>query len=345
MSSMSFVEKQLFEKLFEMESGYILDFSNSSIQAFLNDYEIDLSQNKYDKYGSSKAKRMRALWEVEDDAIVATILNGLLEYATSKKELSGKDIELAHKCIKRLHSGEDATGQSDMTPSQEQVINQRIWNNGKFRVFLSHKSEFKVETAKLKEELAFFGASSFVAHEDIEPTREWQDEIENALHTMDVLVALMTEGFKNSDWTNQEIGFAMGRKIPVVSVRMGTDPYGFIGKYQGIPSDWKNASLNIMRILMSNEKMIDSFINTMAECGSFDCGNKLAECLPFIHKLSNSQITNIINVFNENGQLRDSFGFNGLKSDTYGQGLAFHLSRISSRDYKLNHDYLIIRGL
>ncbi|MGA9048524.1 MAG: toll/interleukin-1 receptor domain-containing protein, partial [Dehalococcoidia bacterium] len=109
----------------------------------------------------------------------------------------------------------------------------RIWGRaGYFRVFLSHKSEVKEETAKLKEKLKIYGITCFVAHTDIEPTKEWQTEIENALHSMDALIALLTDDFHNSDWTDQEVGFAFGRSVPIIPVKLGRDPYGFMGKFQ-----------------------------------------------------------------------------------------------------------------
>jgi len=37
---------------------------------------------------------------------------------------------------------------------------------------------------------------------------------------MDVLVAILTTGFRESHWTNQEIGVAIGRGVPVISVRL-----------------------------------------------------------------------------------------------------------------------------
>ena len=97
----------------------------------------------------------------------------------------------------------------------------RVWGGSGFRLFLSHKSEVKKETAALKDRLALFGVSAFVAHEDIHPTREWQNEIENALHTMDAFAALLTHGFHDSDWTDQEVGFALALGVPVIAVGLG----------------------------------------------------------------------------------------------------------------------------
>jgi hypothetical protein len=122
---------------------------------------------------------------------------------------------------------------------------QRIWGEAGYRVFLSHKTSVKRETAALKERLQPFGISCFVAHEDIRPTKAWQDEIVNALTTMDAFVALLTDDFHRSLWTDQEVGFALGRNVPIISVKLGKNPYGFIGKFQALSCDWKGAPLGI----------------------------------------------------------------------------------------------------
>jgi len=109
-----------------------------------------------------------------------------------------------------------------------------FWLEGHLRVFLSHVSTHKKEAASLQSCLRSFQISAFIAHVDIEPTKKWQDEIELALSTADALVAILTPGFHESQWTDQEIGFALGRGIPIVSVRMGQDPYGFLGREQAI---------------------------------------------------------------------------------------------------------------
>jgi hypothetical protein len=58
-----------------------------------------------------------------------------------------------------------------------------------------------------------------VAHEDIHPTLEWQVEIERALYNMDAFLAIHTPGFKDSFWTQQEIGFAVGRGMKIFPSR------------------------------------------------------------------------------------------------------------------------------
>jgi hypothetical protein len=107
-----------------------------------------------------------------------------------------------------------------------------FWKEGTFKVFISHLAVHRKFAGELQEQLATLGISAFVAHNDIEPTAEWQTEIEKALATCNSLVALLHSDFHKSHWTDQEIGFAMGRGVPIFAVRLGQDPYGFIGRFQ-----------------------------------------------------------------------------------------------------------------
>lgn len=111
----------------------------------------------------------------------------------------------------------------------------RNWQDTKlFRLFISHISADKTKATRLKDCLAPYAITGFVAHEDIHPTLEWQMEIERALRTMDAFLAIHTPGFSQSYWTQQEVGFALGRGVKVISLKMGEDPTGFISKRQAL---------------------------------------------------------------------------------------------------------------
>jgi TIR domain len=109
-----------------------------------------------------------------------------------------------------------------------------FWKPGCFRAFISHVSASKVAAHRLKEALARYQIAAFVAHDNVEPTKEWQSEIESALRTMDALVAMITPGFLESRWCDQEVGFALGRGKLVVSLRIDADPHGFLARSQGL---------------------------------------------------------------------------------------------------------------
>ncbi len=107
-----------------------------------------------------------------------------------------------------------------------------FWRKDHLRLFISHLADHRKYAADVQSALMSYGISAFVAHNDIEPTAVWLAEIETALSTCDTLIAFLHPKFHASYWTDQEIGFAMGRGLPVFSIRFGQDPYGFIGRFQ-----------------------------------------------------------------------------------------------------------------
>lgn len=215
----------------------------------------------------------------------------------------------------------------------------RVWGESvSFRVFLSHKAEVKENVFALKERLALFGISAFVAHVDIEPTKEWQDEIENALTSMDAFVALLTDNFHVSDWTDQEVGFAFARGVPLIAVRLGKDPYGFIGKFQALRTTWEDCALGIVNLLMKNDRMVAAYLKALRGCSSYGDGNILAQALPAIERMTSAQLDELVAAFNENGQLRDSWGFNGKYPSRYGLGVIPHLNRMGTRIFRMGQN-------
>ncbi len=142
-----------------------------------------------------------------------------------------------------------------------------FWKPNCLRLFLSHLSTNRQKAADLKASLEAWGVSAFIAHQDIEPTREWQSEIESALVTMDVLVALIEPGFRESAWTDQEVGYALGRSIDVVPLLVGVDPHGFIGKIQGIHVKGKVPSKvadELALALVRRPRLRDKLLNGLA---------------------------------------------------------------------------------
>ncbi len=74
-----------------MASGYVLDFSNNTFAEFFRETaNIDIYAQKYAFNGDSKAKRLRAFWEKEPDALVGKVLSGLLEVWQYNETQDGK---------------------------------------------------------------------------------------------------------------------------------------------------------------------------------------------------------------------------------------------------------------
>ena len=93
MSSLTDIDKRYLEKLLGMQSGYVLDYSDKTFDEFFRRHNIDIHGAKYQTYGTSKAKKMRAFWEQEPDKIVGPVLSEMLASYEADCELSNREID------------------------------------------------------------------------------------------------------------------------------------------------------------------------------------------------------------------------------------------------------------
>jgi len=208
------------------------------------------------------------------------------------------------------------TDLSVLTPTVD--TDNHLFKKDMFRLFISHKDDNKKIANELKQALEVFGISSFVAHEDIEPSTEWQKEIEKALFSMDSLIALLSTGFSGSVWTNQEVGVAFGRGVFILSIKSGEDPKGFVGKFQALrpkSSDVNDLALQIAEQLIKNqktsEKMKTAYIHTLSCTAQYSETERWSTLLPYIASLSQGQAEKLLKNYNLNSQAYDCFSLNG----------------------------------
>lgn len=67
MCVISIANDTILESVLGTGSGYVLDFSNTSMAQFFDDLEIDIFDDKYAEHGSPKANRFRTLWNLGAD--------------------------------------------------------------------------------------------------------------------------------------------------------------------------------------------------------------------------------------------------------------------------------------
>ncbi len=93
MANLSTIDKQILEKLFQMESGYVLNFSDRTMAEFFkDDLDIDIYSNKYDYASGSKANRMRAFWSIEENNLVGECVLKLINYIENQSLLGTLNI-------------------------------------------------------------------------------------------------------------------------------------------------------------------------------------------------------------------------------------------------------------
>ena len=100
MSSLKTTDKKILEKLFKMEGGYVLSFSDKSMERFFkDDFGISVYDAKYDLDfpSKSKANRLRGVLSIEDNTKVSEIIFALVDCAETDILTSGKEISPVEK--------------------------------------------------------------------------------------------------------------------------------------------------------------------------------------------------------------------------------------------------------
>lgn len=207
------------------------------------------SQNVYAKYraaiSQSSRVRLREIPEWTDSEAqinrripqIEAIVNELDNRLAAKFDNvprntwpHGPKIEVCERILEIIENHHET--QQILNLANPNISSYDYWLPDCVRVFISHLSHEKELAYEVSNKLLEIGLQGFVAHEHIEVSREWQDEIQLALRTADVFVGLVHPGFSSSPWTQQEVGWASGRDIPILMVRIGEDPKGFPAKVQ-----------------------------------------------------------------------------------------------------------------
>ncbi len=138
------------------------------------------------------------------------------------------------------------------------------WKAGYVRLFISHSAHHKVVIGEVADELAVIGIHGFVAHETMAYSKPWQAQIEQALKSMHAFVAVVHPGFQESAWCQQEVGWALGRRVPKYVIRMGVDLAGFIGHDQW-PSGQDKTPKQIAQIIGTWASSVPELAETMTD--------------------------------------------------------------------------------
>lgn len=152
-----------------------------------------------------------------------------------------------------------------------------------FLLFISHISKHKMLASEIARALQRYGIRSFVAHEQIDPGSVWIDEIQAKLGVCNALLALHHDGFSGSDWTSQEIGWVLGRGLPVLSIRFDEDPRGFVSRIQAIAGSRTKDAIQIaeevVELLMKESRtkgsVVSAVIDRISRSTSWDTTNLL----------------------------------------------------------------------
>ncbi len=142
------------------------------------------------------------------------------------------------------------------------------------RVFISYSNKDNEVARLIKREFDNYEIRAFLAHEDIEVGQEWRGIILENLKKSNIFVAILSENFINSEWTNQEVGFAICKGDLIVTVSIdGTGLYGFLEMFQALrefesrdltnPFVCQDLVLEILKISATKEDLRDDLKDSL----------------------------------------------------------------------------------
>ena len=170
MATLKTNEKQILEKLLQMNGGGVLNFTHRTMAEFFrDDVGIDISEEKYNYSSGSKANLMRGFWMISDDAIIAKSIKLLISYIENqiilgnlkREDFSAELVNAGNSVCLRLLGGKIEEKESKSLASfkdgninillQKDIFDhvQKLLNDGHY--FNAVEEAYKVVRKKLKD--------------------------------------------------------------------------------------------------------------------------------------------------------------------------------------------------
>ena len=138
MSDLQTKYKQILEKLFQMENGYVLNFSDRTIYDFFHkNLSIDIYDDKYNYASGSKANRMRGFWNKANNEVVGRSIIALIEYIKNQilicklnggdfsQEILDKGIQIGEKLLGNVYDKKEIITEAEIVDGNISIVLQK----------------------------------------------------------------------------------------------------------------------------------------------------------------------------------------------------------------------------
>jgi hypothetical protein len=186
MAKLNVGERRRLEKLFDMGGGYVLDFSNRTLEEFVYDsVEVEIYHDRYHHGSGSKANRIRGFWKVEPEARVGKLIHDLVDHA---EEMYGDDKadKIAECRTASVHLQDPAS------QNVQQTLGQPV------RVFISYSWEsdtHKDWVRELADCLATNGIDITLDQYDLQIGQDRFHFMESSVRDADVVLCVCTPSY------------------------------------------------------------------------------------------------------------------------------------------------------
>ena len=205
-----------------------------------------------------------------------------------------------------------------------EFIKKNIFIGKQLRIFISYSDKDKKIASAIKKGFNYYGVEAFLAHDDIMIGQEWRDTILRNLKQFDIFVSILSKNFMESNWTDQEVGFAISRGTTIIPISIdGTLPYGFLEMFQTLfkfeckeyDKPYSNEKIlncnesifEIIKIITNKidlrENLKDSLIKDMTNIENYRNAEKYLTLLISLEPFNKEQINEIIKQGIENNQI------------------------------------------
>jgi TIR domain len=177
--------------------------------------------------------------------------------------------------------------------------------------FMSYQTANRAVAGRVSQLFGTLGIQAFMAHEHIEVSAQWRDEILRQIGLADLFVPILSQSYYASIWCKQESGIAAFRRITVIPLSIdGSIPQGAISNFQSTIIDPEAPTYaNIFPGLALNHIsfLISAITKIIADSHSYRNAESNFDLIaPYLNRATDAQIVELLDVSHQNSQVYDA---------------------------------------
>ncbi len=130
-----------------------------------------------------------------------------------------------------------------------------------YRIFISYSHDDEQKAGKLRKYLDSIGVIPDY-DQDIDPGMSFSREIKRKISYAHIFITLLTKNSKNKPWVHQEIGYALGLRVPNLTLSLDEMPEGMSEELQSMAID---TDLNDLPQKLTPKVLNKLFLSTQTE--------------------------------------------------------------------------------